>query len=70
VPLGYLLNIQIGSDYLQWAVNSKGSLQAGLMYYTGNNKVEVKDVQKCASILNPKDPSTYQAAFAAATATK
>jgi hypothetical protein len=38
------------------------------MQYTGNNTQEVKDVQNCAKVLNPNDPSTYQAAFAAATA--
>jgi hypothetical protein len=58
-------NISIGSSYLSWAVGKFG-LQGGLMNYTHNNKTEVKDVQDCAKILNPNDPSTYQAAFAAA----
>jgi hypothetical protein len=37
------------------------------MQYTNNNTSEVSDVQNCASILKPGDPTTYQAAFAAAT---
>jgi RHS repeat-associated protein len=61
------LNISVGSDYLRWAIGAFGGVQGGLMQYTNNNTSEVSDVQNCASILKPGDPTTYQAAFAAAT---
>jgi soluble lytic murein transglycosylase-like protein len=61
------VNVLFGSSYLQWAVNTYGGFQGGLMNYTGGNSREVSDVQNCKNILNPNDPSTYQAAFAAAT---
>jgi hypothetical protein len=60
-------NIEIGSAGLQVDINrASGNVAAGLNSFDNNYSRETNDVQNCAKILNPNDPSTYQAAFAAA----